>query len=382
MLILISAFYTLSLTVASMPIALANYISYILKATSVLYVPIFFFNQNISYPRSFLGKIIIVSFLLLIPLLILNFVIALENKNPFFYLLADVIGLLVTFCVFLAVLKYKLKHLIKRFDSILIVFSLLNCSMVILTFYGVDDNKIFGIHPVVFAYILSKTLNAKPRSIYFAFYFLILLIFITMILFSDSRGSFYSATLLIIAYLIYSKSYVVLGFVISAFFTLGALVNVILSKVFLGEGKVDGSTYARIYEVQMQLESLRNAEWYSWLIGMGSGALYPDLDRVYGVEFLHHAHITPVFILYKFGIFALFLFFMLVYMVPISLFIANLKRSRNWTREHQLMNRTTFLCCSAYALQITFVGQEFLWNPILAMIFATGVKLLSEIRNI
>jgi hypothetical protein len=129
----------------------------------------------------------------------------------------------------------------------------------------------------------------------------------------------------------------------------------------------DSSANQRFSEASLIFRELESAPFYTFFTGKGFGALYANTHSLiphYG-ERQHHAHMTPLVVLLRHGLFGL-----IIYMVPLLLATRTL-----FTRCRILFTVSLGVVLSYIALMS---DQYLYWSPT----FGTAVALLLYVRRI
>jgi len=333
-----------------------------------LFFVIFLFKKN----EIKLHKEFIVFFLLIfISLLMIPYSVL--NGNNLGYIIADTMGILVIILIMIAFYLYMnlILNYAKLIKSLLTIYFIIFIIYFCLVFFGFVIAKIPAIHIFVFSMLLILFFTEQRKI----FLFWALLSFIEGTYLGESRGFVVEAIFVFFVYIFLLKKYrhiilitALLVFLMPVFLKTALHSYVFLSlSQFIKDVKSDPSFFQRILEVKLQFDYLsKNGVFFNYIFGFGPGAEYIDYTGVTGKYKQHHAHITPIFMYFKFGILGLMSWAYLWYIVFKG--IIEIKIKKIYRRDFYLgkIYLLSYFGILSYGLQ-TLIGQEFLFNPLLGM---------------
>jgi O-antigen ligase len=256
---------------------------------------------------------------------------------------------------------------------------------------GLLEAKRPAIHPFAFAATVAFALAAERRRESLAWMAAVLLIFYINLFESQSRGGVLGLVVVGLAAALLMRSFrLLLLIAVVAVLTWNMApedygIRKIFEMTFAdSEQGLDQSSAGRIYEIEMQMARFReDGNVATYMTGFGPGAEYPDLLGISEKEKLHHAHITPVFLYFKFGLIGLIAYVMLTLWLWWRTFYWLMKvRVRNQLSGKDLkLYMATLLGLLAYTFQTGLVGQEFLANPLVGVLIGVGVSQIRKLSN-
>lgn len=259
---------------------------------------------------------------------------------------------------------------------------------------GAIEAKLPAIHPVVIAYFVAMaTVHTGRQRLHF--YLATMVAFLVNAAGSDSRGGVLFAMITIILALFMAarkRSTVLLILLVPLFFY--PAYEFIQSKyatiftaggVAVGGIEVDQSSAQRWLEIESIFSTLKSQPWMVYAVGLGSGAEYQDIYGLYGGGGVHHSHVTIGFMYLKYGLFGVWFFIATIPGLLARLIWLNINKRRSdieiAARDPRLFTVwVASICLFAYFLQL-FIGQEYLWNPVLGLIIGMGLRACSAGRR-
>lgn len=135
---------------------------------------------------------------------------------------------------------------------------------------------------------------------------------------------------------------------------------------FLDTG-LDESTEARFLEFSAQVASIKDVGGLAYFSGLGPGAVFE-----FEGDFVHHAHVSPVFLWFKFGLIGLLLYFWFTWFVVARLVLALFSKascSAYGDKERAGKASLGLIFYAAVGASIMVLpGQLVLWNPVLGLL--------------